>query len=231
MTTEATEAETPHPLEWTGVINFKLEREDDPGNLQEYDLCQLIGKQSKDDVKTKLYFDIENYRPPEGSKKDLVRCGAYKRLAQELRQAAFKSGSTIFVNSTGVARKDARTTWKFTCSACRKAKEGQRFKRCTTAKPLPGQKTCKFTFTVAVDERGFYLIQTAGNPNHNGHNRIDANDTTGTLPNRLVSQPKSNNVVMDGGLGSEMFGKHPFSHPEQGWTSLPGGGSAGAPLG
>lgn len=181
-------------LEWVGGITFKLERDDDIGNLQEYDICQLIGKQSKDDVKNKLYFDTAQYKPPPGDKKELARCDSYKNLAQELRQAAFKSGSTIFVNSTGVARKDARTTWKFTCSACRKSKEGNRFKRCTTAKPLPGQKTCKFTFTVAVDDKGFFLIQTAGNPVHNGHHRIDADDA-GAMPNRLLLQSPKGNVT------------------------------------
>ncbi|CAJ1947503.1 unnamed protein product [Cylindrotheca closterium] len=58
-------------------------------------------------------------------------------------------------------------------------------RRCSTAKPLKGEATCKFSITIAWDEFGFYLKQNVGNPYHTGHPKF-ANQDLAT-PNGFLS--------------------------------------------
>jgi hypothetical protein len=49
-------------MEWSACLNFEMDK-DALGELEEYDICQFIGKY-KGEVKFQLYFDRTKYKPP-----------------------------------------------------------------------------------------------------------------------------------------------------------------------
>jgi hypothetical protein len=90
-------------MEWSACLNFEMDK-DALGELEEYDICQFIGKY-KGEVKFQLYFDRTKYKPPPmDSKKKKNIPPEYEAdlnaLKQDVERAGARTGCSVIANGS-----------------------------------------------------------------------------------------------------------------------------------
>ena len=178
---------------WKGTIVVKLDR-NGSGILQDYDLCNYIGKY-KNEVHDRFYFDLSEYSPPPAGLKTIPKDdNSWNKLKLYITRQSHDSGSPVVANGS-----NNNGTRKFVCFCHRLYKEDAKKKkgpfreeyivnsknrgsrpngreaprRCVTKLALSRDKICKFKFQISWDEKGYFLNLTAGNPYHAFHPKVD----------------------------------------------------------
>jgi hypothetical protein len=198
-------------MQWSACLKIEMDK-DALGDLEEYDICQFIGNY-KSDVKFQLYFDTNKYKPPPMEFKSISPeyMPAFNELKNDIERAAAETGSSVIANGS---RSDGARL--FCCerfqryqpvkggTACdtncdyrqdsivdsdkagRRPSGRAKARRSQTSKAVNGQSCCPFKFVIGWDEKGYYLLQSAGNHRHVGHPKTDPEKTS--IATRLLSE-------------------------------------------
>ena len=198
---------------WKGKIVVDLDR-NGCGRLQEYNLCDHIGKY-KNEIYDRFYFNTTEYPPPPvGSQSIPKDYKSWNDLKLYITRQSHECGSPVVANGS-----NNNGSRKFVCFCHRLYKEDANKKkgpfredfivnsknrgsrpngrdaarRCSTKLALSRDKICKFKFQISWDEKGYFLKQTSGNPNHEFHPKIDPSNIP--IPTRLIPENEKANLV------------------------------------
>jgi hypothetical protein len=100
------------------------------------------------------------------------------------KDALYQPGKAVIASDTN---RDYRQDSIVDCDKAGRRPSGRaKARRTQTSKAVNGQSCCPFKFVIGWDEKGYYLIQTAGNHKHVGHPKTDPEKTS--IATRLLSK-------------------------------------------
>lgn len=208
---------------WKGEIIVKLDR-NGTGNLEDFNICDYIGRY-KGDCHDRLYFNTSEFPPPPVLSTNIPKDDrTWNELKLYISRCGHESGSPVSSNGT------QRGNRRFVCFCHRLYSENQQNpkkigdfrqdslvdgdkkgrrsagreapRRCLTKRAIKRKDVCNFKFNIGWDSKGYFLIQTAGSPVHNGHPKIEASKIP--IPSRLIPKAEIENLhaLAVGSLGA-----------------------------